>query len=432
MQTRRKGLEPRAIHHPAGVTSERNSGGQSYCPRCAAIADGQKCACGWSPKSSTRTLGIVTASLVVACALLFVASNLRSWSPDKPGAAGHLSKGKDYLDQDNFEQAILEFKQAINLDPSNAQSHFQLAKALDENNQANQGLEEMKLAAKLKPDDFDINSEYIGFLEDFGKYEEALPIENKFLALHPHDAKLKRQASWLYEQLGDNEKALRLMREAVQADPHEEKNWYNLAGLLDDTGKKADGIAALKQGIRAVPDGESLYYELGLFLSASKHPKDAIEPLKKALTLDSEDEDASMLLERVTKAAGKPVYIVKLKKSGMSFIADVVINEKVHTKLVLDSGATSVVISNSVTKKLGAILTSAPTVTFASASGQATAHELTLKSIRVGEATVNNLRALAYDCPSQDGEEGLLGMSFLSHFKFTLDAEHSQLWLYNR
>jgi clan AA aspartic protease (TIGR02281 family) len=432
MQTRKKGFEPRAIHPAKGGTSERNSAGRGYCPKCAAILDGQKCACGWSPKSSVRTVGVVTASLVVACAFLFGASNLRSLLPDKSGAAEHLSKGKDHFDQDNFDQAILELKQAVNLDPSNAQAHFQLAKALDENNQSNQGLEEMRLAAKLAPDDFDLNSEYIGFLEDFGKYEEALPIESKFLALHPHDAKLKRQVSWLCEQLGDNEKALRLMREAVQTDPHEEKNWFNLAGLLDDMGKKADGIAVLKQGIRAVPDGESLYYELGLFLSASKHPKDAIEPLKKALAIDSEDEDASMLLERVTKAAGNPVYIVKLKKSGMSFIADVVINEKVHTKLVLDSGATSVLISESIAKKLGAVLTSAPSVTFASASGQATAHELTLKSIRVGEATVNNLRALAYDSPSQDGEEGLLGMSFLSHFKFTLDAEHSLLWLYNR
>ncbi len=173
---------------------------------------------------------------------------------------------------------------------------------------------------------------------------------------------------------------------------------------------------------------------MGLILSSSKHPNDAIAPLRKAIELAGEDgdEDAEDLLKRLTKAAGKPVYLVKLQKVGMSFFADVVINEKVRTKLVLDSGATSVVISKDVATRAKVDLASAPDKEFDSVTGTAIAKEVTLTSIRVGDAKISNVRALVHDMPSQNGEAGLLGMTFLSHFKFTLDAEHSTLWLMHR
>jgi clan AA aspartic protease (TIGR02281 family) len=405
----------------------------SFCPRCAALLDDLTCTCGWSAGSTLRRKLIIAASIAVAgCCLWFTCGHVRQWFPDKAAAADHNAKGKDFLEHDQPDSAIQEFRQAVSLDPDDAQSHQLLSKALDESGQTNQALAEIEIAAKLAPDNYDINYKYVAFLEDEDKLTEAAAIENKLLTLHPRDANLKRQASWLYEQLGDKSKALSLMKDAVHLDPRADHGWYSWAALLDDMGNTKEAITVLRKGIKVLPNSESLYYELGLLLSSSKHPTDAIVPLKEAVALDEEDEDAARLLEKVTKAAGKPVYLVKLKKVGLSYIADVVINEKVHTKLVVDSGATGVVISNGVARKLGADLSSAPAVPFGSATGDAVGHQVMLGSLRVGDAVVSNIRSIAYDSPSQDGEEGLLGMSFLSHFKFTLDADKAQLWLSNR
>ncbi len=372
-------------------------------------------------------------SLAMATTLMLVGVGLYGCSspPDKAGAAAHLAAGKDLLEQDQVEEALKELKAAVKCDQTDAEAHTELSKALDDNNQGNQALLEMETAVKLAPNDADKADRYVAMLEDFGRYEKAVETEKKLLDMRPKDATLKRQAAWLYEQVGDHKEALALIRDSVKLDPNEGHGWYTYGKMLNDMGKSAEAVQVLKQGLKKDPESNELYYEIGLILSASKRPTDAIAPLKKAIELAGEDgdEDAEDLLKRLNKAAGKPLYLVKLQKVGMSFFADVVINEKVRTKLVVDSGATSVVISQDVATKAGVNLASAPEKEFDSVTGTAVAKEVTLNSIRVGDAKISGVRALVHDMPSQNGEAGLLGMTFLSHFKFTLDAEHSTLWL---
>ncbi len=383
--------------------------------------------CGWSLRKNQISVARATTIILVGITAVFGCST----PPDKAGAALHLAAGKDFLEQDQVAEALIELQAAVKCDPTDAETHAQLSKALDANNQGNQALLEIETAVKLAPDDADKADQYVAFLEDFGKYEKAIEIEKKLLTLRPKDATLKRQAAWLYEQVGDNKTALSLIREAVKLDPNEENGWYTFSKLLNDMGKTTEAIQVLKQGLKKLPESNALYYEMGLILSGSKRPNDAIAPLRKAIELAGEDgdDDAEDLLKRLTNAAGKPLYLVKLQKVGMSFFADVVINEKIRTKLVVDSGATSVVISDDVAKRAGENVASAPEVDFDSVTGHAVAHLVVLKSLRVGDAKISNVKALVHDMPSQNGETGLLGMTFLSHFKTTLDAEHSQLWL---
>lgn len=358
--------------------------------------------------------------------------NVHSFAPDKDGAAMHIAKGKDFSDKEQFSDAVAEFKAAVDCDPSNADAHALLSDALADNEDRNQALIELETAIKLAPNDAAKLDRHVALLEDLGKYEQAVPSIEKLLVLRPKDPTLRRQASWLYEQIGDNAKSLQLVRDAVKLDPHVEKSWTDLVSVLQELGKPTEALQACRQGIKMVPDSNSLYYELGLILSSSKRPSDAIAPLKKAIALDPDDEDARVLLERLSRAAGKPLYLIKLEKVGMSFFANVVINEKVRAKLVVDSGATSVVISNDVAKRAGVNLAAAPEISFGSASGEATGREVHLNSIRVGDAKLSDVKAIVHDIPSQNGEAGLLGMSFLSNYKVTLDADHSELWLVSK
>lgn len=357
---------------------------------------------------------------------------MHSFAPDKAGAAAHIAKGKDLSEKEQFSDAVAEFREAINCDPSSADAHALLGDALADNDDRNQAAVEMEAAVKLAPNDQDKLDRYVAILETLGKYEQAVPSEVKLLSLRPKDAVLRRQASWLYEQVGDDRRSLELAREAVKLDPRQEKSWCDLVSVLQGVGKTSEALQTCKQGLRVLPDASSLYYEEGLILSSSKHPNDAIAPLRKAVALDEEDDDARALLQRLTRAAGKPIYLIKLQKVGMSLFADVVVNEKVRTKLVVDSGATSVVISNDVAKRAGVNLASARDVAFGSASGEATGRKVRLNSIRVGDAKLLDVEAIVHDIPSQDGEAGLLGMSFLSHYKVTLDSDHAELWLVNR
>jgi hypothetical protein len=54
---------------------------------------------------------------------------------------------------------------------------------------------------------------------------------------------------------------------------------------------------------------------------------------------------------------------------------------------------------------------------------------VTLQSIRVGEAEVENVDVLIHDMPSDSA--GLLGNSFLNKFKVTLDSVNGKMTLYS-
>ena len=54
---------------------------------------------------------------------------------------------------------------------------------------------------------------------------------------------------------------------------------------------------------------------------------------------------------------------------------------------------------------------------------------VTLKSVKVGKAAVENVEAIVYSMPS--GQDGLLGNSFLNKFRVVLDGINSKMILYS-
>ena len=120
---------------------------------------------------------------------------------------------------------------------------------------------------------------------------------------------------------------------------------------------------------------------------------------------------------------------VPLHREGNSLLVDVELNGELDTRLVLDTGATSVQIAPALARKLGLDLSGSERVQCTLADNRTVwARAITLDEVQVGRARVKDVSALVIETdPSDDG--GLLGMSFLENFVFQIDAENSQLIL---
>jgi clan AA aspartic protease (TIGR02281 family) len=107
-------------------------------------------------------------------------------------------------------------------------------------------------------------------------------------------------------------------------------------------------------------------------------------------------------------------------------IVDAMLNRQVSVPLVLDTGATYTVLTKQTAQDLGITgLERLPKQGFLTAGGKILSPVTTLKSIRVGTAEAQNVE-VAIDV---DGHlpMGLLGMTFMRHFKVTVDQEQSQV-----
>ena len=99
--------------------------------------------------------------------------------------------------------------------------------------------------------------------------------------------------------------------------------------------------------------------------------------------------------------------------------------------MLVDSGASHVVISEEIARRLGIEdLEDKPTVHAVLADGSiTTGFSITLDSVKVGDSEVKNVNTTVAKRPPGAGLDGLLGMTFLSHFHVKMDAKDSSLIL---
>ena len=150
------------------------------------------------------------------------------------------------------------------------------------------------------------------------------------------------------------------------------------------------------------------------------------KPPQETFTPKPEEKSKPSLPEKISEPEGVHVDLVR---SGEVSFAEVVLNERVKQYFIVDTGASFTVISQDAAKELGITIDeSTPFIPITTASSVIFNPLVTLRSIRVGEAEVENVDVLVHNLPGRSA--GLLGNSFLSKFKVVLDSVNGKMTLY--
>ncbi len=112
------------------------------------------------------------------------------------------------------------------------------------------------------------------------------------------------------------------------------------------------------------------------------------------------------------------------------FLVEVLLNGRIKAKLMVDTGASLVVLSD----RLGKLLRvsgnkSLPTMQASTAGGMVESPLFFLDSIKVGKAEVFGVEASTNPHFKDTGDDGLLGMSFLGEFKLEMDRTNNKMYL---
>ena len=146
---------------------------------------------------------------------------------------------------------------------------------------------------------------------------------------------------------------------------------------------------------------------------------------------------------RVTKMPGKegqpspsekresPDIVVPFQRAYGGMLVQVVLNDHLSARMLVDTGATTVKINVNLLKQLNQDLPANPRTGKAmTAAGVVEAKEVFLEKIDLGGAVKHNVQASftdeSHDNPNYDG---LLGLSFLSDFRMTIDYEKNLIYL---
>jgi clan AA aspartic protease (TIGR02281 family) len=125
-------------------------------------------------------------------------------------------------------------------------------------------------------------------------------------------------------------------------------------------------------------------------------------------------------------ADGSPAP-VPLVHSGRGWLLDARVNDLVTGRFLLDTGATSCVITPLMAGRLGLF---PPTrhVEIDTAAGPVRAGVVRLESVTVGPHRADRVQALVLDA-IEDDLDGVIGLNFLDHFVYAIDPGRSLLEL---
>ncbi|MDI6758898.1 MAG: retropepsin-like aspartic protease [Candidatus Omnitrophota bacterium] len=137
---------------------------------------------------------------------------------------------------------------------------------------------------------------------------------------------------------------------------------------------------------------------------------------------------------KVEEEAQKKPKKVEFKTESGDIIADCLLNNKVKARLLLDTGASSILLRKSVAQQLfkDGFMSLVPDSKSQLADGRVVnAKRLLIDKIKVQDVEASNVDAhvLIDEMGTKEMYDGLLGMSFLKRFKFTIDQKERKLIL---
>ena len=176
----------------------------------------------------------------------------------------------NYVVLDIGEGALHELQVAIQLNPRNAELHYQLARFLYSQSRITESVEASERAIALEPDYADVHTNlglcYEGLGEDTkarASYEKAIQINHRLE--HKDEWPFLNYAAYLIKQEAA-ERSLALLAEALEHNPSSGRAYYLRGKALRKLDRLPEARQDLQHAIALDPMDASPFYELGMLL----------------------------------------------------------------------------------------------------------------------------------------------------------------------
>jgi tetratricopeptide (TPR) repeat protein len=222
-----------------------------------------------------------------ACALLAAILVLAACQDDAERLAEHQARALAYLEEGKHAEAVIEFKNALQVDPNRADAHHGLAKALIGQKKIRLAYWELQETVRLDAANLDARLEYGQFLL-FGKesdIENALTQAEEVLAAEPERASAWVLQARALQALKRNDEAGVAFARAVEVAPEEAAPLLLLANYhrRRDERSKAE---PLYRRLAELEPGFASHAALAAFLAADgEREGEAEETYRKAVEL---------------------------------------------------------------------------------------------------------------------------------------------------
>ncbi len=191
----------------------------------------------------------------------------------------------NYMEAKDYTSAAKILKQLVALDDKNSRYHNSFGDALFQLDQNEEALHEYRKAIELEPENGNYHWRAAITLIKVGRNDEALTVLREAAKLDPEGETLHYVVASLFELINQFEDALAEYRKALALNPNSAMNHYCVAKMLEKTGQYEDALRSIETAISLNPDYPYFYDVLSLALRGLGRTEEAKVADKKAKEL---------------------------------------------------------------------------------------------------------------------------------------------------
>jgi tetratricopeptide (TPR) repeat protein len=234
----------------------------------------------------------LTSRLVLVLTLTLIA--VACSDPEKKKQE-HVAQGDKYVLEKNDNFAIVEYANAVKIDPKFGEARYKMAQTLERmNNPA--GYAEYIRAADALPDNREAQIKAMQILLLGRRYEDAKSRASALLAKNPNDIEAMLLRANAMAALRDPAGAIAEVEQAMKLNPSDSRSLTSLGAIRLSSGDAAQAEAAFRQAVALEPGSVDTQLALANFLWSAGRSEEAEQTIKHALSLDPKHLLANRML----------------------------------------------------------------------------------------------------------------------------------------
>lgn len=217
----------------------------------------------------------------------------------------YYESGQRYFAKGKYQEALIQFSNAVQVDPRYADAHYQLAQVYMKSQQWTPAYQELERTVELRPDDSTARLDLASLLiaaREFGLAKEQTDL---LLQQLPHNPLVHVALGNLLLAENNSSLAMQEMQKAVDLAPGRSASYLALASLQMKAGESDSAELNFKKAVDLAPTEVRTRLALADYYG-SRHQFDSAEhQIQAAIAANPNDTDAPAALVRLYMAQGK-------------------------------------------------------------------------------------------------------------------------------
>lgn len=227
-------------------------------------------------------------SVVVICSAAFALVAAGCSKDPAVAKQEHFERAEQYVAEGKLPEAIIEYRNAVQIDPRFGQARYRLAEAYAQRGDSRAAFGEYVRAADLL-DDVEVQIKAGSLLVLAGRYEDAKARADVALTKEPENTAALILRANAMAGLKDLDGAAKDMERAIAADPNRGLSYASLGAIELLRGNAAEAEAAYLRAVESSPRSAAAHVALGAFRLATGKPVEAEAAYQRAIEVEPDN-----------------------------------------------------------------------------------------------------------------------------------------------